>query len=75
MQRVEQVGITTKVDPNHAGWYAVSVWVTTENHGVRQALYFDRLSWVEAVDVVLAIFDENKPGTTVGEGFTQDVLW
>lgn len=75
MNRIMDVGITLSCDKDHEGYYAVSSWVRTEHLGYVSTLRTDHLSWTEAVDVMLVLTDENKPGDDLEGESRQGTIW
>lgn len=75
MAAVRKITIHISEDLRAAGYYIVSTYVTGDP-GVTPGLgLYERLSWTEAVDVMLVLTDENRPGTEAGEAGNTLTLW
>ena len=55
------------------GRYKVTTWCRLE-HGRHIEDWYDGLSWVEAIDVVIAEMDATRPGWQLGDGWRQPTL-
>lgn len=75
MEITEKLGFTVTLDPDAEGYYVVSAYVLRRPGGFAAPAFFPHLSWTEAVDVMLAIFNENRPGFTDNGPGSQLALW
>lgn len=75
MKKVEKLGLTIALDPVHEGYYRVAVWVEHTERGIGITEYFDHLTYTESIDVMLAVFDDNRPGQQMHLGAVQEPLW
>lgn len=75
MNRITEVGITLSNDRDNEGCYAVNCWIRTEHAGYTGSSRTDRLTWTEAVDVMLVLTDENRPGDDIDADVRQSPLW
>lgn len=75
MATVRKVGVHLAVDDQAEGYYTVSVFAETDEARLRGTQMYRHLSWTEAVDVMLVVTDENRPGTKPNVEGDQLGLW
>lgn len=70
-----KVTLTIAEDEVSAGYYTVASYVQGDIGTLPGTWMYRKLTWTEAVDVMLVTFDEHRPGQDVGGGHTQSKLW
>lgn len=71
--RVSATGVTVCV--GEGGWYEVTAWHRLEGALSATIDEFTRLSWEEAVDVMVAMSNAHRPGWAAGDGWSQPPLF
>lgn len=66
---------TVAEDDVAAGYYMVTSYATGDPGTTSSTAMYRKLTWTEAVDVVLVTFDENRPGLDGAAAFPQQKLW
>ncbi len=68
-------GFTVHYDERQEGYYVLRHWVRTGGMKMAGAQVYRGLGYTEMVDCILAVLDENRPGTALDEAATQRMLW
>lgn len=72
---VTTVGFAVTLDHDREGYFTVSSWVRLTSKGYIGTDVTSGLTFTEAVDVILVLFDANRPGDRpLDEGY-QPALW